>query len=141
MEVILSRVINPDNVGKERARLTKSVVLAIRELAQQKEPGLQSHDLVSFIVLALNRISETIEMTVAPWEKRNYWLKADKFRTEWHWSGTYARDLKRAVLDEDWENIIRITTLTGMKLSKINIPPGHRLGQPWVGAWNELRKK
>jgi hypothetical protein len=140
-EVILSRVINPDNVGKERARLAKGVVLAIRELAQQKEPGLQSRDLVAFIALALDRISKTIDITVAPWEKRDYWIKADKFRTEWYWSGSYARDLKRALLDEDWENIIRITTLTGMKLSKIKVTPRHRLGQPWIGAWNELRKK
>jgi hypothetical protein len=141
LEVILSRVINPDNVGKERARLTKSVVLAIRELAQQKEPGLQSCDLAAFIALALDRIFETIDITVAPWEKRDYWIKADKFRTEWSWSGSYAKDLKRAIVDEDWENIIRITTLTVMKLSKITVPPGHRLGQPWVGAWNELRNK
>lgn len=137
----MSRVINPDNIGIERARLTKSVVVAIRELAYQKEPGLQARDLASFIALALTRIAETIDITVAPWERRNYWLKADKFRTEWNWSGSYAKDLKRAVLDDDWENIIKITTLIGMKLSKINVPPGHRLGQPWIGAWNELRKK
>ncbi len=137
----MSKVINPNGVGKERIHLTKGVVLAIRELAQLGSPGAASRDLASFIALALARISKTVEETVAPWEKRDYWVKADKFRMDWAWSGQYAEKMKRAVLNEDWESITQIAALTAQKLGRVTVPPGHRLGHPWVGAWKELQKE
>jgi len=140
-EVILSRVINPDGAGKERMRQTKGIVLAIRELAQQDGPGIESRDLAAFIALALGIISETIDVTVTPWEKRDYWVKADKFRMDWAWSGQYGEKMRRAVLNEDWGSVAQIAALTAQKLSKVTVPLGNRLGRPWAGAWTELRNQ
>ena len=137
----MSRIINPDSAGKERTRLTKGIVLAIRELAQQTEPGIETRDLAAFIALALAIISETIEVSVAAWEKRDYWVKADKFRMEWAWTGQYGEKMKRAALKEDWGSMAQVAAQTAQKLSKITVPAGHRLGRPWVGAWEELRKQ
>ena len=140
-EVTLSRIINPDSAGKERTRLTKAVVLAIRELAQQSGPGDDSRDLAAFISLALSVIAATIEVSVAAWEKRDYWVKADKFRMGWVWAGQYAEKMRRAVFAEDWAAIAQIATQTAQKLNKIVVAPRHRLGRPWVGAWEELKKR
>ncbi len=137
----MSRVIKFDSAGKERTRLTKGVVLAIRELAKQDKPGTESRDLAAFIALALGLISKSINETVIPWEKRDYWVKADKFRMAWAWSGQYAEKMRRAVLDDDWLGVAQVAALTAQKLSKITVPPKNRLGQPWIGAWDELRKK
>src|SRR5947207_14918354 len=81
----LSRVINPESAGKERPRLTKAIVLAVRELAKQKEVNDEARDLAAFIALALKTIAEGIDVSVVAWEKRDYWVKADKFRMEWMW--------------------------------------------------------
>jgi len=137
----LSRVINPESAGKERTTLTKGVVLAIRELAKQNEPSENSRDMAAFIALALASISETIDISVAAWEKRDYWVKADKFRMEWVWSGQYAEKMAQAVLNDDWGSVAQIAAQTAQKFSKINVPPGHHLGHPWVGAWEELKKQ
>ena len=137
----MSRIINPDSAGKERTRLTKAVVLAIRELALQSGPGDESRDLAAFISLALSVISETIEVTVAAWEKRDYWVKADKFRMEWIWAGQYAEKMRRSVLAEDWASVAQIAAQAAQKLSKVVVAPRHRLGRPWVGAWEELKKQ
>ena len=51
--ISLSRVINPDSVGKERTRLIKSIVLCIRELAKQAKVTPETKDLAAFIALAL----------------------------------------------------------------------------------------
>ena len=136
----MSRIINPDSAGKERTRLTKGIVLAVRELARQTGPGPESRDLAAFIVLALTIISETIEVSVAAWEKRDYWVKADKFRMEWAWAGSYANKMHQAVKMDDWGAVALIAAQTAQKLSKITVPNGHRLGKPWVGAWEELMK-
>ena len=140
-EAILSRVINPDSAGKERTRLTKGVVLAIRELAHQSEPGAEARDLAAFIAMALSIISGTIDISVAAWEKRDYWVKADKFRMEWAWSGPYSEKMKQALLKDDWGSVAQLAAQTAQKLSKVTVPPGHRLGRPWVGAWEELKKR
>jgi hypothetical protein len=138
---ILSRIINPDSAGKERTRLTKAVVLAIRELAQQTGPGVEVRDLAAFIAIALSIISETIDVSVAAWEKRDYWVKADKFRMDWAWSGQLAGKMRIAILADDWPGVAQVAAQVAQKLSKINVPAGHRLGRPWVGAWKELQKR
>jgi hypothetical protein len=137
----LSRIINPDSAGKERARLAKAVVLAIRELAKQEEPGTEARDLAAFIAIALSIIAETIDVSVSAWEKRGYWVKADHFRMDWAWSEQVAAKMKVAVLSADWNAVAQAATTAGQKLNKITVPPGHRLGRPWVGAWEQLEKQ
>ena len=137
-EEFLSRVINPDSVGKERIRLTKAVVLAIRELALQTQPGLESRDLAAFISLALDTIAGTIDTSVAAWEKRDYWVKADKFRMEWAWAAIYSGKMRQATLAEDWGTVGQIAAQVAQRLSKITVPAKHRLGQPWVGAYQKM---
>jgi hypothetical protein len=137
----LSRIINPDSAGKERARLAKAVVLAIRELAKLEEPGTEARDLAAFIAIALSIIAETIDVSVSAWEKRGYWVKADHFRMDWAWSEQVAAKMKVAVLSADWNAVAQAATTAGQKLNKITVPPGHRLGRPWVGAWEQLKKQ
>ena len=137
----MSRIINPDSVGKERTQLSKGIVLSIRELAKQTDPGPESRDMAAFIALALATISEGIDISVAAWEKRGYWVKADKFRMEWLWADAYAAKMRAAVLADDWAAVALVMTQTAQKLGKVTVPAGHRLGRPWVGAYKELKNK
>jgi hypothetical protein len=137
----MSRIINPESAGKERTQLTKGIVLAIRELAKQNDPGAESRDMAAFIALALEIIAGSIDISVAAWEKRGYWVKADKFRMEWLWAGPYAAKMRAAVLADDWATVALVMTQTAQKLAKINVPAGHRLGRPWVGAYKQLANK
>jgi len=136
----VSRIINPDSAGKERTRLMRAVVLAVRELARQTEPGPEARDQAAFIALALQIIAETIDISVVAWEKRGYWVKADRFRMEWLWSGQMAEKMRRALKVDDWGVIAQVAAQTAQKLGKINVPVNHRLGTPWVGAYKELNR-
>ncbi len=135
----MSRVINPDSVGKERTRLTKAIVIAIRELAKQSEPTPEARDLAAFIALALQIIAEGIDASVAAWEKRDYWIKADRFRMEWMWAGATAARMKSAVLADDWATIASLLPTIAGKFGKVKVSDNHRLGKPWVGAYRQLR--
>ncbi len=137
----MSRIINPDSAGKERTRLTKAIVLAVRGLAQQTEPGVETRDLAAFIALALAIVAGTIDVSVAAWEKRDYWVKADRFRMDWAWAGHLAEKMRRAVQTDDWDTVAEVAALTAQKLNNITVPAGNRLGKPWVGAWEELKKR
>jgi hypothetical protein len=134
----LSRVINPDSVGKERTRLIKSIVLCIRELAKQTNVTSETKDMASFIALALQSISDGVDVSVAAWEKRDYWVKADKFRMEWMWTGLSAEKMKTAVLTSDWAAIALLMPQIASRFNKVEVSDNHRLGKPWVGAYSLL---
>ncbi|MBI5840063.1 MAG: hypothetical protein HZB19_08165 [Chloroflexi bacterium] len=134
----MSRVINIDSAGKERTRLSKAIVLAVRELAKQSQVTQETKDLAAFIAIALQTISEGIDASVAAWEKRDYWVKADKFRMEWLWAGQSAQKMKTAVLSSDWPTVAMQSALIAQKFSKIVVSENHRLGRPWVGAFRQL---
>jgi hypothetical protein len=131
-------IINPESAGKERTQLSKGIVLAIRELAKQTDPGPESRDLAAYIALSLAKISAGIDVSVAAWEKRGYWVKADKFRMEWLWTGSLGDKMKAAVLAEDWATIALTMAQVAQRLAKIEVAAGHRLGRPWVSAYKFL---
>ena len=134
----MSRVINPDSAGKERTRLTKAIVIAIREMTKQTEPNTEARDLAAFIALALQSIAEGIDTSVAAWEKRNYWVKADRFRMEWAWAGQVGEKMKTAVLEDDWAGVAMLSAQIAEKLNKVKVSDNHRMGKPWMGAWRRL---
>ena len=134
----MSRVINPESAGKDRTRLSKAIVLAVRELAKQKDITEETKDLTAFIALALRTIADGIDVSVAAWEKRDYWVKADRFRMEWMWSGQVADKLKVALFTSDWGTVAMLMPQIAQKFSKIEVSDNHRLGKPWVGAYQQL---
>lgn len=136
----MSRVINTEGVGKDRNRLVKGIVLATRELMKQTKPDAYSYDLVAYITLALAEISANIDASVAAWEKRGYWVKADRFRMEWAWSAKASADLKKALLEGEWGAIALIIANTAQKFSNVKVSDKNRLGNPWVGAWDKMQR-
>jgi hypothetical protein len=137
----VGRVINPEGVGKERTRLVKSVRLAIRELMKQPQVDDRTRDLAAYIALALEEIAETIDVTVTAWEKRDYWIKADRFRMEWDWSSQLGKKMEKAVLDDDWAVVASTAAQVAQKLKDIDLPQRNKQGEPWVGAWDIMRLK
>lgn len=137
----MSRIINPESAGKERTQFSKAIVLAVRELAQQTEVSGEARDLAAFIAIALRNISEGIDVSVAAWEKRGYWVKADRFRMDWMWTGQYAEKMKGALLADDWGTIAMLMPQIAQRFGKIEVSKNHRLGKPWVGAYAQLNGK
>lgn len=137
----MSRVINLQSSGKERTRLSKATVIAIRELMRQDEINDQTIDLAAFIALSCEAISKTIEPSVSAWEKRGYWVKADRFRLEWSWAETLSIKLRSAIFDEEWPVVAMTAAQIGEKLSNVKVSERHRMGKPWVGAWKKLKQQ
>ena len=135
----MGRVINPEGAGKERIQLMRSVVLALRELMQQATIDLRTKDLAAYIALALQAIDGTVEVSVTAWEKRDYWLKADRFRMEWAWAGRLGGNMRKAVLTDDWPLVAQTAAAVSEKVKKTEVPKRHGLGSPWDGAWERLQ--
>jgi len=137
----MTRIINVESVGKERTKLIKAIVAAIRELARQSETEIETLDLVSFVIFSLEAIAESIDISVIAWEKRDYWVKADRFRMEWAWTGKIADKLKIALFENNWESIAGLSAEIGQKLAKTKVSDKNRIGTPWKGCWDRLRNE
>ncbi|HEX7556847.1 MAG TPA: hypothetical protein VF338_09500 [Leptolinea sp.] len=135
----MSRIISTEGGTKERTRLCKAVVKAIRLLAQQQQPDDESRDLAAFIAIALDEIFKTVETSVIAWEKKDYWVKADRFRMEWEWSSRTSAVMSKAVLADDWGAVAATSGLIAQKLMRIQLAPRARIGTPWVGAFKQLK--
>ncbi len=134
----MARIIKSGTAGKDRILLEKGIALAIRQLAIQRGLDETTRDLLAYVALSLLAISETIGDSVAAWEKRGYWLKADHYRMEWSWTGRLGDELKNAILKEDWAEVARISAQVSQKMNHMKISERNRLGTPWVGSYQKL---
>ncbi len=134
----MGRIIDTKSVGKDRAKLCKLVVVSIRELMKQSTPDQNSKDLAAFIVLALKEIHAGIDPSVEAWEKRGYWLKADRFRMEWMWTESFSREMKTALLAEDWGGVAQAAIKIAEKLKAIKIPVRNSGGQFWKNSLEHM---
>jgi hypothetical protein len=137
----MSRVINPESAAKERTMLLRSIVLALRELMKQQEANDLTRDLAAYISLALESIYSTIGVSVAAWEKRGYWLKADRFQMEWDWTDRLSNNMRMALIKEDWPNVAMTSAQVAEKLKQVEVPKRNKIGTPWVGAWDQFKQK
>jgi hypothetical protein len=134
----LGRLVKTGSAGKDRLLLEKGIVIAIRELVKQSNLDNNTYDLAAYIALSLKAISETIDESVAAWEKRGYWIKADHYRMEWNWTSRMSDELQQALRREDWGTVANITAQVTQKMSKVKVSERNRLGTPWVGSWQRL---
>ncbi len=109
-------------------------------LIHQAEVNAQTRDLAAFIALGLEAIARTIDPTLDAWEKRGYWLKADRFRMEWAWAEKLGGQMRSALLAEDWGGVAATTAALADKLGKVAEPKRVSTAQPWNGAYDQLRK-
>jgi len=135
-ETFVSRIIHTENIGTERTRLLKAIVISLRELVKQQTINSQTKDLAAFISNALLAVHDTVERSVLPWEKRDYWVKADKFRMEWAWTKELGDQFLEATKEQDWGTIAILSAQVGQKLENVVVSDRHRMGKPWVGAWD-----
>ena len=135
----MSRIIRTPTPGKDRGTLSKAIVITIREFIRLQEPDESTNDMIAFIILALEEIFDGIEKSVVAWEKRGYWVKADKYRMDWQWTGPMASQLDTAFLASDWSNIAGLLMQLMEHFSDIKVSDKHRMGQPWENAYMEYQ--
>lgn len=135
----MSRLIKRESAGKLRAQLCKAVGLTLRELEAKAQPDAVARDMAAFVALCLREIDATINESVLAWEKRDYWVKADRFRLEWQWAGHFSAALTRALLDNNAALLPEQLLKIGARLQAVKLPLRNTVGEPWHGALQRLR--
>ncbi len=131
----MSRVINVANPGKRRNTARRTIAELLRRLMLQHELNEETKDMVAALVLNLREIAATIETTTEAWEKRDYYLKADRFRLEWEWVAPAAQSLEDLVLQERWESLPQALADLAPRFADIRVAKMTRSPSAWRGSY------
>ncbi|NMB63045.1 MAG: hypothetical protein GYA18_12015 [Chloroflexi bacterium] len=136
----MSRVINRNNYSSQRTSYMRFVATALRHLPQDNRVDDNYKDIGVFIFLTLREISNSVQKTIQPWEKRGYWVKADQFRKEWEWLDPLYNAMKKKIHDQAWNDLkSELQTLCEICC---DYPPYQRMpvSDPWRGSWKKWEK-
>jgi hypothetical protein len=137
----MSRVIHTSSPGKRRSQLRRTVAELLRGLMLKPNLDEEAKDMVAAVVFALRGIDETIEESTVAWEKRNYFLKADRFRRRWEWVAVAAARLRKLVVNDRWEQLPHELAalapyFTDVRVIKLTRPPS-----TWKSSYLLLKRE
>ena len=90
------------------------------------------------IVLCLQGMADTVDQTVLAWEKRDYWMKAERFHREWEWLDPMADQLARVIHAGRWHELPLALAKLAPRFSDIGIKRMTRDAAFWRGAYRKL---
>ncbi|MFL7790685.1 MAG: hypothetical protein AB8I69_00975 [Anaerolineae bacterium] len=134
----MSRIIATEGPGKIRSQHRRTIAEALRRLSMKQRMDDEVKDLVALIVLCLHRIADTIEQTTEAWEKRDYYLKADRFREEWRWVEPMADQLSAVIYEERWGQMPDVLVQLMPYFSDVTIKKMTRQPSLWQGAYEKF---
>lgn len=135
----MTRIIATESVGQQRNKLRRTIAEALRRLATKQTFDQESLDLAALIVFSLRRLEEGVEQTATAWEKRDYYLKADRFRRQWEWLDGTAYALETALLLGNHDRVPEILADLFPKFADITIARYTRSSKLWEGCYQRLQ--
>lgn len=134
----MSRVINPNAPGKIRSQMMRTGAEILKRLSQKTEIDDEALDMAAMLVFCFRTIDESIDQAVAAWEKRDYWVKAARFRNEWVWVREAEDNLERIFREEAFEELPMTLVELIPHFEEIKIARYTRNPSLWEGAHERL---
>jgi hypothetical protein len=134
----MSRVINVNNPTKIRNQHRRTIAEIVRRLSEKPAIDAESKDMAAMLVYLLRDIAAGVEQTAQAWEKRDYWLKAERFLREWSWTGETAANLEDIIRNEAWDLLPRLIVELYPRFADIQIKNMTRRPETWQGAYRKL---
>lgn len=136
----MSRVININDPSKVRNQHRRTIAELLRLLLQKPKMDGDAKDMVSHIVLCLHEINVGVEQTAKAWEKREYWMKAERFMREWDWSKEMAYNLEDVIRHEAWDLLPELLGELMSHFADIELKSMTRKPEMWQAAYKQLLK-
>jgi hypothetical protein len=137
----MGRVIRTKSGAAERRSLLKSVGSALVALSVDNVDDAERLDLIAFIAGQLPKVWELVEETTGAWEKRDFWVKAEKFRQQWTWVVAAIARLDSALEDQsEGLDDAGLQDLIEPILDKVG-PVAPASDRPWVGGYSRWRRE
>ena len=134
----MSRIVSVDSTGTERQRLRRTIAEALHRLMAKSELDEEARDLAALIVLALREIDVGIDRSASAWEKRGYFVKADRLRRDWEWAPRAADRMANLISGGDWARLPVVLARIAPRFADIHVAKLTRSPRTWRGAYRKL---
>ena len=98
----------------------------------------ESKDMAATIVYALRELYETADTAAKAWEKRGYWMKAERFLRQWEWTTGTAANLEDIIREDAWDLLPQIMMEIFPYFTDIEVKSLTRRPETWQGAYARL---
>lgn len=137
----MSRIINIHGPGKRRNQLRRTIAEILRHLTLKGQLDEEAKDMAATLVLALREISQTVEDSTVAWEKRNYFLKADRFRRKFEWIPVHVKRLHQLIIEDRWEQLPPELAMLAAYFKDVRVIKLTRPASTWDGNYRLLKQE
>lgn len=134
----MSRVINIDNPTKIRNQNRRSIAEILRRLSQKPQVDSEAKDMAAMIVYLLREIASGVDQSAKAWEKRDYWMKAERFLREWTWTAEAAANIEDVIRHEAWDLLPGLLADLFPRFADIQLKTMTRSSDLWRSAYDRL---
>lgn len=134
----MGRVINTNSPGKERNYNRRTVAEMLRQLSQKPSIDAEARDMLATIVYALRAIAEGNAESVRAWEKRGYWMKAERFLRDWGWVAESAYNLEDVLRNAAWDLVPELILDLYPRFADIQVKSFTRTAVTWSNNYARL---
>ncbi|RMF32330.1 MAG: hypothetical protein D6759_08610 [Chloroflexi bacterium] len=134
----MGRIIHTQSPAQIRNYHRRTIAELLRHLSQKPQVDEETKDMAALLVYSLREIGQVNERAAQAWERRDYWLKADRFRREWAWVGQMAEDLEDVLRHQAWDLLPRLLMDLLPRFADIKVTRLTRSPELWRGAYERL---
>lgn len=137
----MSRIVNLNSGAKVRSQNLRTIAEVLRRIASKTSIDTESKDMAASLVLSLQEINAANEQTAEAWEKRGYWMKAERFLRKWFWSNEMAVNLEDVIRNDAWDLLPDLLAELSTHTTDIQVKNMTRSKDTWQGAYERLMAK
>jgi hypothetical protein len=134
----MSRIISTEAPGKIRNQHRRTIAEALRRLSQKSQLDDEVKDLAALIIFSLHGMADTIDRTTEAWEKRDYWMKAERFREGWRWLESTTDELGAVIYEGRWDYLPVVLAQLMPRFADITVKQMTRKPALWQGAYERF---
>ncbi|MCA9936245.1 MAG: hypothetical protein H6662_00450 [Ardenticatenaceae bacterium] len=134
----MSRIIHTESPTKVRNNNRRSIAEILRRLSQKPALDDEAKDMAAMLVYLLREIDAGVEQSAAAWEKRGYWMKAERFMRDWDWTKEAAANIEDVIRNDALDLLPELMTDLYPRFADIQLKTMTRQSSLWRGAYQRL---
>ena len=134
----MSRIIHSETPTQRRNHHRRTIAEILRRLSQKTKLDEDAKDMAAALVFLLQEIHEGVEQSARAWEKRDYWIKAERFMREWEWTAEMAANLDDVLRHDAVDLLPELLADLFPRFADIQLKKMMRKPALWRGAHDRL---
>lgn len=134
----MGRVINVNNPTKIRNYARRTIAEILYLLPRKPRFDDEAKDMASTIVYCLREIDDSVQTAAVAWEKRDYWMKAERFMRDWQWTKEAAANFEDVIREEAWDLLPELLADLMPHFADMDVKSFMRKASDWHGAYKRL---